>query len=104
MKLKDLSQKQREFLKGVFELEELPLNESLESFLRGRGYKLERCAICGSFIFHNSKEYWNLTECLDDNSRLTKEGLICELCYSNSPQHVKEWIFFKPPWIRNPKF
>ncbi len=50
MKPMELSERQREFLKTVFELEHLPEDEELSEFLKSRGCKLYSCLGCGKFI------------------------------------------------------
>ncbi len=104
MKLSELSERQREFLKGVFELERLPEDEDLVEFLEGRGCKLYECLGCGKFVFHDNYEFWNLSDCCDDNSKLVEGGLLCELCYSRSGENLKDWIFFKPTWMKDVDF
>ncbi len=104
MKLKDLSDKQKEFLKNVFELEDLPEDKDLEAFLEEKGCKLYECISCGKLIFHDNYEFWNLTECCDDNSKITPKGLLCEVCYSKSPENLKHWIMYRPPWAQKVDF
>ena len=104
MKVGDLSDKQKEFLKTVFELESLPEDEDLEAFLEEKGCKLYECISCGKLIFHDNYEFWNLTECCDDNSKITPKGLLCEVCYSKSPENLKHWIMYRPPWAQKVDF
>ncbi len=104
MLLSELSEKQREFLKTVFELEDLPRDKELEEFLRERGCELHECVECGKLVFHDNYEFWNLSECCDDNSKLTERGLLCEVCYSKSPENMKYWIAFRPGWFNNVDF
>lgn len=91
MRISELSEKQREFLKNVFELLELPENMELEDFLKERGCELYECVECGNLIFH-------------DNSKLTSKGLLCEVCYSKSPGSMRHWIMFKPSWYKDVDF
>ena len=104
MRIKDLTQRQREFLKNVFDLEEISPEDRLEDFLRAKGCKLYKCIECGKLIFHDDYEFWNLTDCCDDNSKLTSKGLLCEVCYARSPENLKHWILFKPQWHKNVDF
>ncbi|MDQ7039009.1 MAG: hypothetical protein Q9N26_07430 [Aquificota bacterium] len=104
MKIRDLSERQREFLKNVFEMEELPLDKDLEEFLREKGCVLHRCISCGKMVFHDGYEFWNLSECCDDNSKITHRGLLCEVCYARSPENMKYWVFFRPSWYGNVEF
>ncbi|SHK19232.1 hypothetical protein [Thermocrinis minervae] len=104
MKLKELSEKQREFLKTTFELDELDQELELEDFLASKGCKLYNCLSCGKLIFHDGYEFWNLTDCCDDNSKLVENGLLCEVCYSRTPENMKDWIFFRPTWVKNVDF
>ncbi len=104
MRISELTERQREFLKTIFELEELPLEEEVESFLESKGCKLYTCDGCGKLVFHDNYEFWNLSECCDDNSKLTKEGLLCEVCYSRTPENMKDWLFFRPSWYQGVDF
>lgn len=104
MRIGELTEKQRDFLRTVFEEEYLPEDLELEEFLKGKGCELYSCISCGSLVFHDNYEFWNLTECCDDNSKLTPRGLLCEVCYSRSPENMKHWIMFKPQWHRNVEF
>ena len=104
MKIKDLSHKQKEFLKNVFEIEDLPEEEELEVFLEKKGCKLYECIECGKLVFHDNYEFWNLSECCDDNSKLTPRGLLCEVCYSRSPENMRYWVMFKPSWYKDVDF
>ncbi len=104
MKLGELSEKQLDFLKNVFELESLPTEEELEDFLNSKGCKLYTCESCGKLIFHDNYEFWNLDECCDDNSKLTDTGVLCEVCYSRTPENMKDWLFFKPSWYKDVDF
>ena len=104
MRLSDLNRRQREFLKNVFEIENLPEDVDLNEFLESKGCKLYQCIGCGKLIFHDNYEFWNLTDCCDDNSKLVERGLLCEVCYSKSPENLKNWIFFRPNWIRSVDF
>ncbi len=104
MKLSDLSKKQREFLRNVFELESLPEETDLEEFLTEKGCKLYECIECGKLIFHDDYEFWNLSECCDDNSKITPKGLLCEVCYARSPENMKHWIAFRPSWYKDVDF
>ncbi len=104
MKLSDLSEKQREFLRNVFELESLPEEADLEEFLTEKGCKLYECIECGKLIFHDDYEFWNLSECCDDNSKITPKGLLCEVCYARSPENMKHWIAFRPSWYKDVDF
>ncbi len=104
MKVEELNQKQKEFLKMVFELEELSLDQELEEFLSSKGCKLYRCLGCGKLIFHDNYEFWNLSDCCDDNSKLVDGGLLCEVCYGRSAQNMKDWIFFKPTYLKTVEF
>jgi len=104
MKLGELSQRQRDFLKGVFELEELPLDQELEEFLKAKGCKLYSCLGCGKLIFHDNYEFWNLSDCCDDNSKLVDGGLLCEVCYGKSAENLKDWIFFRPNYVKVVEF
>ncbi|HIQ30861.1 MAG TPA: hypothetical protein EYH49_01675, partial [Aquifex aeolicus] len=85
MRLGELSKKQKEFLRTVFEEEDLREDKELGDFLKERGCELHECISCGKLIFHDGYEFWNLSECCDDNSKLTDRGLLCEVCYSKSP-------------------
>ncbi|MFN3598473.1 MAG: hypothetical protein ACK4VK_01875 [Aquificaceae bacterium] len=102
MNIKDLNQKQVEFLKTILEVEELP--EDLEGFLASKGYRVYECIGCGKLILHDNYEFWNLTDCCDDNSKLTERGLLCEVCYSKTPENMKHWIFFKPTYYKDVEF
>ncbi len=104
MLIGDLSERQREFLKNVFELEDIPEDKELEDFLKERGCELHECISCGKLIFHDGYEFWNLSECCDDNSKITPKGLLCEVCYARSPENMKHWILFKPSWFGNVEF
>jgi len=104
MKVKELSQKQIEFLKTVFELEDLPLDQEVEEFLESMGCKLYQCLSCRKLIFHDNYEFWNLSDCCDDNSKLVADGLLCEVCYGRSAENMKDWIFFKPTYLKTVEF
>ncbi len=104
MRLEELSERQREFLLNVFEIEDLPLGQELEDFLASKGCKLYSCLGCGKLIFHDNYEFWNLSDCCDDNSKLVDEGLLCEVCYGKSPENLKDWILFKPTYINSVEF
>ncbi len=104
MKIKELEHRQKEFLKNILEVDDLPEDMELEDFLSSKGYKLYECISCGKLILHDNYEFWNLTECCDDNSKLTEKGLLCELCYSKSPENMKHWIFFKPTYYKSIEF
>ncbi|NPB07944.1 MAG: hypothetical protein GXN96_03340 [Aquificae bacterium] len=105
MLIKELSPKQKEFLKNIFELEELPEEKELEEFLEERGCRLYSCKECGKLVFHDNYEFWNLSECCDDNSKLLPTGeLLCEVCYSKSPENMKHWFFYRPPWLQKVDF
>ena len=104
MRIGELSERQREFLKRVFEESSLQPDRELEDFLRSKGCELYECISCGSLVFHDNYEFWNLTECCDDNAKLTPRGLLCELCYSRSPENMRHWIMFKPRWYGNVDF
>ncbi|MCS7170729.1 MAG: hypothetical protein NZ851_00265 [Aquificaceae bacterium] len=104
MLVKDLEERQKEFLKTVFELEKLPEEMELEDFLSSKGCKLYSCLGCEKLIFHDNYEFWNLTECCDDNSKLTEKGLLCEVCYARTPENLKDWIFFKPTYYKDVEF
>ncbi|MFN3976087.1 MAG: hypothetical protein ACK4LT_03385 [Aquificaceae bacterium] len=104
MKIGELEERQREFLKNIFELESLQEEMELEEFLSSKGCRLYRCLSCGKLIFHDNYEFWNLTDCCDDNSKLTQEGLLCEVCYSKTLENLKHWIFFRPTYYREVEF
>jgi len=104
VRVKDLEKRQKEFLKNVMELGELPEEEDLRSFLSSKGYTLYECKSCGKLIFHDGYEFWNLSECCDDNSKLVDDGLLCEVCYSKTFENLKHWIFFKPTWFKEVDF
>jgi len=104
MQLGELSERQREFLKTVFEIEELPLDQELEEFLNSKGCKLYSCLGCGKLIFHDNYEFWNLTDCCDDNSKLVEGGLLCEVCYGKSAENLKDWILFRPTYMKPVEF
>ncbi len=104
MKIYELSEKQREFLKTVFEIQELPEEKDLEEFLSSKSCKLYQCKSCGKLIFHDNYEFWNLTDCCDDNSKLVDDGLLCEVCYSKTAENLKDWIFFRPTWVKDVNF
>lgn len=104
MLVRELSDKQKEFLKNVFELKELPEDTELRDFLKSMGCELYECIGCGNLVFHDNYEFWNLTECCDDNSKLTQRGLLCEVCYSRSPENMRYWISFKPSWYKDVDF
>ena len=104
MRISELSEKQREFLKNVFEVEELPQDMELSDFLKQKGCELYKCAECGKLVFHDNYEFWNLSECCDDNSKLTPRGLLCEVCYSRSPENMKHWVAFRPSWYKDIDF
>lgn len=96
MKISELTKKQIEFLKNVLEEDILDLNQELEPFLSSKGYKLYNCKGCDVMIIHDNYEFWNLSECCDDNSKLTDDGLLCEVCYSKTYENLKHWVFFRP--------
>lgn len=104
MKINELSARQKDFLKNVFELEELPESMDLEAFLRSKGCTLYECLGCGKLIFHDNYEFWNLTDCCDDNSKLVEGGVLCEVCYSKTPENLKHWIFFRPTYYKDVEF
>lgn len=104
MKVSELTQRQKEFLKTVFELEELPEHMEVEELLSLKGCTLHRCVGCGKLIFHDGYEFWNLTDCCDDNSKLVEGGLLCEVCYSRTPENFKHWVFFRPTYYREVNF
>ena len=104
MLIRDLSQKQKDFLRNVFDLKEIPEDQEIQEFLSEKGCTLYECIECGKLIFHDNYEFWNLTDCCDDNSKLTPRGLLCEVCYARSPENMKHWILFKPQWHRNVDF
>jgi len=104
MRIKELSEKQKEFLKTVFSVNELPEESELGGFISQKGCKLMECVSCGKLIFHDDYEFWNLTDCCDDNSKITERGLLCEVCYSRSPENLRHWIMFKPTWYKNVEF
>ncbi len=103
MLIKELSRKQIEFLEGIFS-ENPPGEEELEDYLERKGCKLYQCISCQKLIFHDNYEFWNLTDCCDDNSKITPKGLLCEVCYARSPENMKHWILFKPSWYKNVEF
>ncbi|ADC89602.1 hypothetical protein Thal_0970 [Thermocrinis albus DSM 14484] len=103
MRLSELSDRQREFLKNIFELDHLP-DTTLEEFLKEKGCHLMECLGCGCLIFHDGYEFWNLTECCDDNSKLVEGGVLCEICYSRSAENLKHWIFFRPTFVKEVDF
>ncbi|MEN3033523.1 MAG: hypothetical protein ABDH18_00855 [Aquificaceae bacterium] len=100
MKITELTQKQIEFLKNVFEEDNLDITQDLEAFLNSKGCKLYRCKSCGVMVFHDNYEFWNLSECCDDNSKLVEDGLLCEVCYSRTYENFKSWVFFRPSHFR----
>uniref|UniRef100_A0A7C2ZHX5 Uncharacterized protein n=1 Tax=Hydrogenobacter sp. TaxID=2152829 RepID=A0A7C2ZHX5_9AQUI len=104
MRIREFEERQKEFLKNVFELENLPEDMELEEFLASKGCRLYECLSCGKLIFHDNYEFWNLTDCCDDNSKLTQEGLLCEVCYSKTPENLKHWVFFKPTYYKEVEF
>lgn len=104
MLIKDLSEKQKEFLKNVFEVEVLPEEKDLKDFLEEKGCVLYECKGCGKLIFHDNYEFWNLTDCCDDNSKLVEDGVLCEVCYAKSPENMKYWLLFKPNWYQKVDF
>jgi|GEM_PF-564220 len=104
MEIKELTQKQKDFLKNLFEIEELPEDMELEEFLASKGCKLYECLSCGKLVFHDNYEFWNLTDCCDDNSKLVEGGLLCEVCYSRTPENLKHWIFFRPTYYKDVSF
>lgn len=104
MKVGELNTKQKDFLKSLFEVEELPEDMELEVFLSSKGCRLYRCLSCGRLIFHDNYEFWNLSDCCDDNSRLVESGLLCEVCYSRTPENMKDWILFRPTYCREVVF
>jgi len=104
MLVRELSERQKEFLKTVFELEELPEDKELKEFLEERGCVLYECKGCGKLIFHDNYEFWNLTDCCDDNSKLVEGGVLCEVCYARTPENLKDWIFFRPAWYKRVDF
>ncbi|RMH00562.1 MAG: hypothetical protein D6699_07575 [Aquificota bacterium] len=104
MKIGELSQRQVEFLKNVFELEEIDPSLELEEFLASKGCVLYACKGCGKLVFHDNYEFWNLSECCDDNSKLLPDGLLCEVCYARSPENFKHWVFFKPTYYKDVEF
>ncbi|NPA32390.1 MAG: hypothetical protein GXO04_02050 [Aquificae bacterium] len=104
MKIKELSEKQKEFLKNIFEIDELPEEEELSRFLRERNCELYECLGCGKLIFHDNYEFWNLSDCCDDNSKLVRDGLLCEVCYAKSPENMRHWIMFLPSWYQRVDF
>ncbi len=101
MEVGSLTERQREFLKSILEVEEI---EDIESLIRSRGYSLYQCVSCGRRILHDGYEFWNLTDCCDDNSKLVNNGVICEACYSKSFENLKDWILFKPTWMKDVEF
>ncbi|GBC88078.1 hypothetical protein HRbin13_00195 [bacterium HR13] len=104
VRIHELTHQQKEFLKRILDVEELPEEEDVASFLSSKGFTLYECVGCGKLVFHDNYEFWNLSECCDDNSKLTKEGLLCEVCYSRSPENLKDWILFKPSWVKHVDF
>jgi hypothetical protein len=76
MQLRKLSEKQREVLKTVFEIEDLPLDQELEEFLNSKGCKFYSCLGCGK------SSYFTIT--------------MCEICYGKSAENLKDWILFRP--------
>ena len=104
MLIKELTEKQKEFLKNVFVVEELHEEKELEEFLKEKNCVLYECKGCGRLIFHDNYEFWNLTDCCDDNSKLVEDGLLCEVCYARSPENIKHWIFFRPQWYNRVEF
>ncbi|WP_096600580.1 hypothetical protein [Hydrogenobacter hydrogenophilus] len=104
MKIRELTNQQKDFLKRILEVEDLPEGEDISAFLQLKGYTLYECINCGKLIFHDNYEFWNLSECCDDNSKLTDKGLICEVCYSKSFENLKDWVFFRPTWIKDVDF
>ncbi|MCS7308534.1 MAG: hypothetical protein NZ526_08320, partial [Aquificaceae bacterium] len=69
-----------------------------------KGCTLYRCLSCERLIFHDQHEFWNLSECCDDNSKLVEGGLLCEVCYSRTPENMKNWVFFRPTYYRDVDF
>ena len=104
MLIKGLSGKQKEFLKNVFELEELPEDKELKEFLEEKGSALYECKGCGKLIFHDNYEFWNIMDCCDDNSKLVEGEVLCEVCYARTPENLKDWIFFRPTWYQKVDF
>ncbi|MEZ0360833.1 MAG: hypothetical protein ABWK04_02885 [Hydrogenobacter sp.] len=104
MRISELTQKQRKFLREVLGFENLPEDEHLDPFLGSRGFMLYRCNSCGKLIIHDGYEFWNLSECCDDNSKLMPEGVLCEVCYARSFENLKDWILFRPSWVKDVDF
>jgi hypothetical protein len=104
MQLRELSERQREVLKTVLEIEGLPLDQELEEFLNSKGCKLYSHIGCGKLIFYDNYEFWNLTDCCDDNSKLVEGGLLCEVCYGKSAENLKDWILFRLTYMKPVKF
>lgn len=99
----DLSEKQIDFLRAVLDSPNASLEELLK-IIEEKNYKLYNCELCGILILHDNYEFWNITDCCDDNSKLTENGILCEVCYSKSFENLKDWVFFKPDWAKPVKF
>ncbi|GAB6077374.1 hypothetical protein [Hydrogenobaculum acidophilum] len=99
----EFSKGQLEFLSNILEQE--VTNENIESILKAKNYKLYECKSCGKLILHDNYEFWNITECCDDNSKIMDDGtLMCEVCYSRSFDNMMSWLNRRPEWTKEVKF
>ncbi len=97
------SKEQIEFLSNVLE-QELTEENALD-IINQKGYKLYECKSCGKLILHDNYEFWNISDCCDDNSKITEDGsLMCEVCYSKSVENMMSWLNRRPSWAHEVKF
>jgi len=99
----EFSKEQLEFLSNIFEQD--VTNDNFDEIIKAKNYKLYQCKNCGKLILHDNYEFWNITECCDDNAKIMDDGtLMCEVCYSRSLENMMSWLNRRPEWVKEVKF
>jgi hypothetical protein len=99
----EFSKEQLGFLSNIFEQD--VTNDNFDEILKAKNYKLYQCTGCAKLILHDNYEFWNITECCDDNSKIMDDGtLMCEVCYSRSLENMMSWLNRRPEWAKEVKF
>ncbi len=99
----EFNKDQLEFLSNILDQE--ITNENVLDIINAKSYKLYVCKGCDKIILHDNYEFWNITECCDDNSKILDDGsLMCEVCYSKSFENMLSWLNRRPEWAKEVKF
>lgn len=97
------SEAQIEFLSTI--LEENVNADNVLDIIDKKQYKLYFCKECEKLILHDNYEFWNITDCCDDNSKILEDGsLLCEVCYSKSFENALSWLKRRPEWAKEVTF